>query len=146
MGREGQDTSLRILGIESSCDETAAAVVEDGRRCFHRWSPPRWIRTASTEAWFRNWLRASTCGPSCRGRRRLWNAPAAATRAGGCGRHVGPGLVGSLLVGMTYAKALCFAHKLPLIGVNHVEGHIHAVVMEAGERDERSSIRRWRWW
>jgi N6-L-threonylcarbamoyladenine synthase len=48
----------------------------------------------------------------------------------------GPGLVGSLLVGMTYAKALCFAHKLPLIAVNHVEGHIHAVVMEAGERDQ----------
>ena len=43
----------------------------------------------------------------------------------------GPGLVGSLLVGITYAKALCFAAKLPLIAVNHVEGHIHAVVMEA---------------
>ena len=43
----------------------------------------------------------------------------------------GPGLVGSLLVGITYAKALCFAAKLPLIAVNHVEGHIHAVIMEA---------------
>ena len=43
----------------------------------------------------------------------------------------GPGLVGSLLVGMTYAKALCFARGIPLIGVNHIEGHIHAVVMEA---------------
>lgn len=42
----------------------------------------------------------------------------------------GPGLVGSLLVGMTYAKSLCFASGLPLIGVNHIEGHIHAVVME----------------
>jgi N6-L-threonylcarbamoyladenine synthase len=43
----------------------------------------------------------------------------------------GPGLVGSLLVGITYAKALCFATDRPLIAVNHVEGHIHAVVMEA---------------
>lgn len=48
----------------------------------------------------------------------------------------GPGLVGSLLVGMTYAKAICFARKLPLIGVNHIEGHIHAVALEAGERLE----------
>ncbi len=43
----------------------------------------------------------------------------------------GPGLVGSLLVGLTYAKSLCFARKLPLIAVNHLEGHIHAVVLEA---------------
>jgi N6-L-threonylcarbamoyladenine synthase len=43
----------------------------------------------------------------------------------------GPGLVGSLLVGITYAKALAFAAQKPLIGVNHIEGHIHAVVMEA---------------
>ncbi len=43
----------------------------------------------------------------------------------------GPGLVGSLLVGITYAKALCFARQLPLIAVNHLEGHIHAVVLEA---------------
>ena len=43
----------------------------------------------------------------------------------------GPGLAGSLLVGLTYAKSLCFARGLPLIAVNHIEGHIHAVVMEA---------------
>lgn len=42
----------------------------------------------------------------------------------------GPGLTGSLLVGITYAKALSFAHSLPLIGVNHIEGHIHAVLLE----------------
>ncbi|HNY42011.1 MAG TPA: tRNA (adenosine(37)-N6)-threonylcarbamoyltransferase complex transferase subunit TsaD, partial [Bryobacteraceae bacterium] len=42
----------------------------------------------------------------------------------------GPGLVGSLLVGLTFAKALCAARGLPLIGVNHIEGHIHAVLME----------------
>lgn len=45
----------------------------------------------------------------------------------------GPGLVGSLLVGITYAKSLSFAAGIPMIGVNHIEGHIHAVVMEALE-------------
>lgn len=44
---------------------------------------------------------------------------------------VGPGLVGSLLVGLTYAKSLSFARGLPLIAVNHIEGHIHAVVLES---------------
>src|SRR5690349_19717480 len=44
---------------------------------------------------------------------------------------VGPGLVGSLLVGLTYAKSLSFARGLPLIAVNHIEGHIHAVILEA---------------
>jgi len=46
----------------------------------------------------------------------------------------GPGLVGSLLVGITYAKSICFARGLLLIAVNHIEGHIHAVVLEAGDR------------
>lgn len=47
---------------------------------------------------------------------------------------VGPGLVGSLLVGLTYAKSLSFARGIPLIGVNHIEGHIHAVILEARQR------------
>ena len=46
----------------------------------------------------------------------------------------GPGLAGALLVGITYAKALAFANKLPLIAVNHLEGHIHAVLLR--EREE----------
>jgi N6-L-threonylcarbamoyladenine synthase len=48
----------------------------------------------------------------------------------------GPGLVGSLLVGVTFAKALCFARGLPLISVNHIEGHIHAVILETKQRGE----------
>lgn len=47
----------------------------------------------------------------------------------------GPGLAGSLLVGMTYAKAIAFAHNLPLIAVNHLEGHIHAVLLEHPETE-----------
>ncbi len=53
--------------------------------------------------------------------------------------------MGSLLVGITYAKASVFARGLPLIGVNHIEGHIHAVVLEARSASVRV-IRRWRWW
>jgi N6-L-threonylcarbamoyladenine synthase len=49
------------------------------------------------------------------------------------GVTAGPGLVGSLLVGVTYAKALCFAREIPLIAVHHVEGHIHSVLMEHPE-------------
>ncbi len=52
----------------------------------------------------------------------------------------GPGLVGSLLVGITYAKALSFARKLPLIAVNHIEGHIHAVILEAGSGIEYPAL------
>ena len=52
----------------------------------------------------------------------------------------GPGLVGSLLVGITYAKSICFARGLPLIGVNHIEGHIHAVLLEAGGQVELPAV------
>jgi N6-L-threonylcarbamoyladenine synthase len=52
----------------------------------------------------------------------------------------GPGLVGSLLVGMTYAKALCFAVGLPLVAVNHVEGHIYAVLLEQRQRSRDVSF------
>ena len=60
---------------------------------------------------------------------------------------VGPGLVGSLLVGLTYAKSLSFASGVPLIAVNHIEGHIHAVIMEAAPRGHARGIPAlWRWW
>jgi N6-L-threonylcarbamoyladenine synthase len=136
MGREGQDTSLRILGIESSCDETAAAVVEDGRR----------VLSAVVASQMDTHGKYGGVVPELASREHLRAIVPVVTTAlerAGCGYGglaaiavtSGPGLVGSLLVGVTYAKALCFAHKLPLIAVNHVEGHIHAVVMESGERD-----------
>jgi len=52
----------------------------------------------------------------------------------------GPGLAGSLLVGITYAKAICFARALPLIGVNHLEGHIHAVFLDALETGDEIEL------
>jgi N6-L-threonylcarbamoyladenine synthase len=56
------------------------------------------------------------------------------------GATQGPGLVGSLLVGLTYAKAISFARRIPFLGVNHIEGHIHAVAMEAGDRLELPAL------
>jgi N6-L-threonylcarbamoyladenine synthase len=124
---------VRILGIESSCDETAAAVVEDGARVLSSIVASQ-IDTHGKyggvvpELASREHLRAivpvvrealETSGT------KLQDLAAIAVTQG-------PGLVGSLLVGMTYAKSLSFATGVPIIAVNHIEGHIHAVVLEHG--------------
>src|SRR5579863_10344586 len=128
---------MRILGIETSCDETAAAVVENGREILS----PGVTSQLTTHGKYggvvpelasREHLRAIV--PVVRvaleqARANLDDLAAVAVTEG-------PGLVGSLLVGITYAKALCFARGLALIGVNHIEGHIHAVLLEAGEQIE----------
>jgi N6-L-threonylcarbamoyladenine synthase len=126
---------LRILGIETSCDETAAAVVEDGAHVLSSVVASQLdvhgkYGGVVPELASREHLRAivpvvreslERAGCGCRDL-----AAVAATE--------GPGLVGSLLVGLTYAKSLCFVHGLPLIGVNHLEGHIHAVLLEVRRR------------
>jgi N6-L-threonylcarbamoyladenine synthase len=123
---------VRILGIESSCDETAAAVVEDGARILSSVVASQLATHGRyggvvPELASREHLRAivpvvrSAMEQAATDFRDL--AAVAAT--------AGPGLAGSLLVGLTYAKSLCFARGLPLIAVNHIEGHIHAVVLEA---------------
>ena len=123
-----------ILGIETSCDETAAAVVENGSR----------IRSSIVasqldvhskyggvvpELASREHLRAIV--PVVR--QALEEAQADLDTLAAIAVTAGPGLVGSLLVGVTYAKALCFARGLPLIAVNHVEGHIHSVLLDNPE-------------
>jgi len=123
---------LRILGIETSCDETAAAVVEDGEKILSTVVASQ-LETHGKyggvvpELASREHLRAIV--PVVR--LALEEAGAGFAELAAVAVTEGPGLVGSLLVGITYAKSLCFAHRLPLIGVNHIEGHIHAVVMEA---------------
>jgi tRNA N6-adenosine threonylcarbamoyltransferase len=122
-----------ILGIESSCDETAAAVVRGGREVL-----------ASVVA-SQMTLHAEYGGvvPELASREHLKNivpvVREAMARAGvgfadldAVAVTEGPGLAGALLVGITYAKALAAGLGKPLIGVNHLEGHIHAVLMEAG--------------
>ena len=128
---------MLILGIETSCDETAAAVVEDGTTILSSVVASQLATHGKyggvvPELASREHLRAIV--PVVRlaleqARTKLDVLAAVAVTKG-------PGLVGSLLVGITYAKSICFARALPLIGVNHIEGHIHAVVLEAGNTIE----------
>jgi N6-L-threonylcarbamoyladenine synthase len=122
---------VRILGIESSCDETAAAVVEDGSR----------ILSSVVASQIATHARYGGVVPELASREHLraivpvvrLALEQSATRLEDLGAIAvtqGPGLVGSLLVGLTYAKALVLVRRLPLIGVNHIEGHIHAVVSQ----------------
>ncbi len=123
---------MKILGIESSCDETAAAVVEDEKR----------ILSSVVASQLDIHGKYGGVVPELASREHLRSivpvVRAALEQAGtglrgldAIGVTAGPGLVGSLLVGITYAKALVFVTGKPLIGVNHIEGHIHAVVLES---------------
>ena len=123
---------MRILAIESSCDETAASVVEDGERVLSSIVASQLDTHGKyggvvPELASREHLRAIV--PVVR--EALTTADTSLDGIAAIAVTQGPGLVGSLLVGITYAKSLCFARNLPLIGVNHIEGHIHAVVLEA---------------
>ena len=125
---------MRILAIETSCDETAAAVVEDGRRILSsvvasQMSTHGKYGGVVPELASREHLRAIV--PVTR--LALEQAGSSFDDLAAIAVTQGPGLVGSLLVGITYAKSICFARNLPLIGVNHIEGHIHAVILEAQE-------------
>jgi N6-L-threonylcarbamoyladenine synthase len=131
-----------ILGIESSCDETAAAVVERGARTL----------SSVVASQIATHLRYGGVVPELASREHLRAivpvVRAALAEAGvtladldGVAVTSGPGLAGALLVGITYAKALAFAQGLPLIAVNHLEGHIHAVLLQerslpGGQRSE----------
>ncbi len=123
---------MKILGIESSCDETAAAVVEDESRILSSVVASQLDTHGKyggvvPELASREHLRAIV--PVVRSA--LEQAEVALNNVDAVAVTAGPGLVGSLLVGITYAKALVFVTGKPLIGVNHIEGHIHAVVLES---------------
>jgi len=128
-----------ILAVESSCDETAVAVVRDGRRIVTS-------VVASQVA-----LHSATGGivPEVAARAHLrWMIPVleqARVESGitdwsdleAVAVTEGPGLAGSLLVGITMAKTLCWLHDLPLVPVNHLEGHIYAAWLLDPEEDDR---------
>jgi len=123
---------VRILAIESSCDETAAAIVENGEAVLSSVVASQMVTHGKyggvvPELASREHLRAIV--PVVR--EALERAGSRLNELDAIAVTVGPGLVGSLLVGLTYAKSLSFACKLPLIAVNHIEGHIHAVILEA---------------
>ena len=124
--------SIRILGIESSCDETAAAVVVDGRE----------ILSSVVASQIDIHRKYGGVVPELASREHLRRivpvVREAIERANLSLREVdaiavtqGPGLVGSLLVGITYGKTLAESLGKPLVPVNHLEGHVHAVFLEA---------------
>jgi N6-L-threonylcarbamoyladenine synthase len=125
-----------VLGIESSCDETAASIVERGARTLSSVVASQIATHARyggvvPELASREHLRAIV--PVVRAA--LAEAKLTFADLDAIAVTSGPGLAGALLVGISYAKALAFARNLPLIAVNHLEGHIHAVLLE--ERQNR---------
>src|SRR3989441_9839942 len=127
-----------ILGIESSCDETAAAVVRAGREMLSN-AVLSQIATHQPyggvvpELASREHLRAII--PVVR--KALNDAGQTYNSIDALAVTQGPGLAGALLVGISYAKALAFALEKPHIAVNHLEGHIHAVLLEERQKGNR---------
>ena len=130
-----------ILGIETSCDETAAAVVERGAHTLSSVVASQIAMHARyggvvPELASREHLRAIV--PVVRAA--LEQAQVSMSDLDAIAVTAGPGLAGALLVGITYAKAAAFANGLPLIAVNHLEGHIHAVLLQ--EREDAAASAR----
>ncbi len=130
--------SAYILGIESSCDETAAAIVRSGEQIISNVVASQ-IAThlpyggVVPELASREHLRAIV--PVVR--QALADANQTYESVDAIAVTQGPGLAGALLVGISYAKALAFALDKPLIAVNHLEGHIHAVLLEERQKGNR---------
>ena len=129
-----------VLGIESSCDETSAAVVEETGDAERPWG----IRSnaiASQAAIHREW---GGVVPELASRQHLRDICGVTELALADARvgwrdldavavTQGPGLVGSLLVGLSFAKSASVAANVPLIGVHHLAGHIESLVLQNGE-------------
>jgi len=132
---------MRILGIESSCDETAAAVVADGREILSsvvasQIDIHRKYGGVVPELASREHLRQIV--PVVR--EALAQAGMKLADLDAIGVTQGPGLVGALLVGITYGKTLAEALGKPLVPVNHLEGHVHAVFLEAHKAGRTSKL------
>ena len=126
----GNDKSGLILGIESSCDETAAAIVRNGREVLSNVVASQMEMHALyggvvPELASREHLRNIV--PVVR--EALRQANLQANELDAIAVTSGPGLAGALLVGISFAKAYAFGLSKPLVAVNHLEGHIHAVLM-----------------
>lgn len=124
-----------ILGIETSCDETAAAVVLSGETMlsnvvYSQIAAHQRYGGVVPEVASREHLKAIV--PVVR--QALSDAKQTYTSINAIAVTQGPGLAGALLVGISYAKALAFALDKPLIAVNHLEGHIHAVLLEERQK------------
>ena len=131
---------MRILGIETSCDETSAAVVEETGDAAKPWAI-RSNEIASQVPIHREW---GGVVPELASRQHIRDICGVVERAleqagtrwadlGAIAVTQGPGLVGSLLVGVSFAKAAAAAANLPLVAVHHLAGHIESLVLQNGE-------------
>jgi N6-L-threonylcarbamoyladenine synthase len=123
---------MRVLAIETSCDETSAAVVEDRHRVLSN------VVASQVEVHRRYGGVVPELASRCHieavdptVRTALREADCALREMDAVAVTYGPGLVGSLLVGLSFAKALAFSLEKPLVGVNHLEGHIRSAFLEA---------------
>lgn len=122
---------MLILGIESSCDETAAAIVENGKT----------ILSSPVSSQIDIHRRYGGVVPELASRRHVEviysiveqafsEAGIEPAKIDGVAVTNGPGLVGALLVGVSFAKAFSYAENLPLVGVSHIEGHIFSIFLQ----------------
>ena len=127
-----------VLGIETSCDETAAAVVEETGDTRHPWRVRSSIVASQVEV-HREW---GGIVPELSARQQVRDicgvveralADAAVSAYDAIAVTQGPGLVGSLLVGLAFAKALAWARSVPFVPVHHLAGHIESLALEGGE-------------
>src|SRR3972149_6397801 len=128
---------MLILGIESSCDDTASAIVKDGRTVLSS-------VVASQDAVHSAY---GGVGPELASRgdiemiipiveESLERAGVALDDVDAIGVTQGPGLVGSILVGLSFAKAVGYARKKPFVGVNHIASHALSAFLETGDKKE----------
>jgi N6-L-threonylcarbamoyladenine synthase len=126
---------MRVLAIETSCDDTGAAVILDGRKILSN--------VISSQVHIHQ--RYGGVVPELASRRHIESIVPIVTEAlemaktslkeiDGIAVTQGPGLVGSLLVGLSFAKSLSFATGIPFVGVNHIEGHLSAIFLEENPR------------
>jgi N6-L-threonylcarbamoyladenine synthase len=138
IAQEFAGNRMIVLGIETSCDETAAALVEETGDAARPWRQRASI--VASQAWIhREW---GGVVPELSARQHIRDVCGVVERAlldAGRARYdavavtSGPGLVGSLLVGVAFAKALAWASRVPLIPVHHLAGHVESLVLEGGE-------------
>jgi len=131
---------MKILGIETSCDETAAAVVEDGSR----------IISNVVASQIDIHTRYGGVVPEVASRQHLLTIIPVINEAmtgiswqdiGGIAVTFGPGLAGSLLVGVNVAKAIALAKEIPVIGINHLEAHIYANWLDSSPANKKDSVK-----
>jgi len=130
-----------ILGVESSCDETSVAVVEDGERIFSNIISSQSDLHAQYGGVFPEVAsRAHIEAISAVFDQALEEAHVALDDIDAIAVTRGPGLAGSLLVGVNFAKALALGRNLPLVGVNHLEGHVYSVWLVESEEPIRFPV------